>query len=147
MKCTCRLVLILTCIILLLFSNSFVTAGSVKKTVSLTYDNDNLQNLEHTYWSASSDEIQICYPLSSFPVFVEKNRSFMVRFEAKEFDHVYVFISTAYEPVVDEILLDLMNLEETDGIWHATVRVPQTVPEELYNLTVIIEVNLDLFRI
>ena len=53
------------------------------------------------------DNFEIIYPLSTMPKLIEIDDNFVIKFNADEFDEVYAYISTAYEPVIDEIWLSL----------------------------------------
>jgi 3',5'-cyclic AMP phosphodiesterase CpdA len=91
-----------------------------------------IQRIEDT------SSVKIIYPLSSVPVIVEKEGQFTIRLEASEFDEVYAYISTAYEPVVDNIWLDVQNVWSFEDTWYINVTVPSIAPEELYNITLLL---------
>jgi len=50
-------------------------------------------------------------------------------------------ILPSYEPLVDEIWLDILEIHKSNNMWLLTVSVPPGTPEELYNLTVILDVD------
>jgi len=80
---------------------------------------------------------KILYPRCSDPAIVEKGNKFSIIIQKCEFSQIYVRISTAYEPVVDEIYLKVekYNIDSNVTI---IAKVPEDTPEELYNLTIII---------
>ncbi|RLF48163.1 MAG: hypothetical protein DRN29_00420 [Thermoplasmata archaeon] len=75
----------------------------------------------------------IAYPRCSNPVIVEKGARFTIMLENFSYSDVEVKLYTAYEPVVDEIDLEVLSFSENSIV----VRVPENTPEELYNLTVV----------
>lgn len=78
-------------------------------------------------------------PRHSVPAIVERGETLSVIVESVDFTDIYLRIETAYERVVDEIYLEVEeHHKESDGI-HVTARIPESTPEELYNLTVIVE--------
>ncbi len=87
----------------------------------------------------TNSNLKINYPLSTFSAFVEKNKTFNITFNYDSFNQLFVYLSTAYEPVVDLIKLEIENIAKSNSNWHAKVKVPIDTPEELYNLTIIIE--------
>lgn len=89
----------------------------------------------------NSGKIEIIYPLSTVPALVEKNTSFNIVFKAPNFENVYAYISTAYEPVIDEIWLNIENIYMEDDIWKISANVPLSTHEELYNLSIIVEID------
>ena len=93
----------------------------------------------------TQNTFNILYPLSTVPVFVKKESNFTINFESDNFDSLYAYISTAYEPIVDEVWLDIENVWKTGSTWHATVAVPINTSEELYNLTLITDKNGEFF--
>lgn len=91
--------------------------------------------------STENGDIDIVYPLSTYPAIVEKGKSFTIIFLSENFDEFHAIISTAYEPVVDEFELSVNSILKDSSGWRASVIVPLNVPEELYNLTIVIERN------
>ena len=124
-------------LILLLSNNAF----------SFILSSDNLYNerFEDSMISNNvildSGKVDIIYPRSTVPIIVEKGRFFTIDFSSEDFEQIFVSISTAYEPIVDEIYLDIVNLWKTNEIWHANVTVPIIIPEKLYNISLIIYQN------
>jgi 3',5'-cyclic AMP phosphodiesterase CpdA len=88
-----------------------------------------------------SKDFNILYPRSSNPVIVEKGGNFTIDFQTESFDNISAYISTAYEPIVNDIELLIYDIKETNGVWHAIVNLPYNTQEELYNITIIIEQN------
>jgi 3',5'-cyclic AMP phosphodiesterase CpdA len=87
----------------------------------------------------NTKEIKIIGPLCSVPVFVEKGKNTKVTFQTDKIDRIFAYIETAYEPIVDEIWLDFLSVTKKDLFWEATFSIPIETPEELYNLTIIVE--------
>ncbi|MFW6120261.1 MAG: metallophosphoesterase family protein [Petrotogales bacterium] len=88
---------------------------------------------------ATDSSLSVVYPLSSVPVIVEIGGGFTLRFEADEFDAVYAYISTAYEPVVNEFWLTIGDVWFNDDAWNVNVSIPPIVPPELYNVSVLLD--------
>ena len=131
--------------VIILLSGSFTSAAFQQKTPvsdSFNFEENNYQNTPS--FIKSSDKpyiVKILYPLSSIPVLVEKGGNFTIDFQIENFDSLSAYISTAYEPIVDEFELELGNSWKTDSTWHVIAFVPQNTPDELYNLTLIIQKN------
>lgn len=83
----------------------------------------------------------IILPRSTVPTFAIPGGNFTVTFTTDQFTHLYASLSTAYEPVVDEINLSIETIAHFPNNYQVTVLVPFDTPEELYNLTLIIENN------
>lgn len=98
---------------------------------------------ENIYLNAINNETKysILYPLSTFPALVEKNSNFTIKFKADEFDIINVIISTSFEPVIDVFILENINLWEENSIWNIEVYISNSIPEELYNITLLFEVG------
>jgi len=140
-----RLILVSIFVTVILFSSSFVTIAMQQiPTLSQTKEPIYQIKPDITQNIYVSGDINILYPRSSIPVIVEKESNFTIDFQSVNFDKISVYISTAYEPIVDEIELEIEDIIETEGIYHATVTVPLDTPEELYNLTITIEENDEL---
>jgi len=92
-----------------------------------------------------NSSLSIIYPLSTIPVIVEKEEQFIIQFKANNFDDIYAYISTAYEPVVDEYWLTLGDPWLTDDIWNINATIPSIVTSELYNITILVDKNSLLF--
>ena len=75
----------------------------------------------------------IFYPRCSAPAIVEKGAAFTIILKNFSYSNVEVKISTAYEPVVDEIYLEILSFNGSNVV----AKIPEETPEELYNLTVI----------
>ena len=82
--------------------------------------------------------LTIEYPLSTIPIIVETEGYFIIELDVDDFNEIYVYISTAYEPVVEDFWLIVNDFWLHEGLWHINVSVPTIIPEELYNITVMI---------
>ena len=81
-------------------------------------------------------DFSILYPRCSDPAIVEKGAEFDIIIDDSDFVDVMAMISTAYEPVVDEIYLEIEGYEKgEETVIHA--KIPSGTPPELYNLTII----------
>jgi len=118
--------------------------SSVPATIVL-YDEPQLQ-IPMDVISQHDDNYQIAYPRSSCPVFVENGSTFIVDFSAPSVDTISAYIQTAYEPVVDVVWLSLDHLDHEQSEWTATFIVPEDTPLELYNLSIIIEDNSNIYQ-
>ena len=140
-----RIIVVSIFVTAILFSGSFVSlAMQQKPTLSSTKESIYQIKPDISQSVGVSGDVDILYPRSSVPVIVEKEGNFTIDFQSESFDEVSAYISTAYEPIVDEIELAIEDMQETEGIYHATVTVPLDTPEELYNLTIVIEENDEL---
>jgi predicted phosphodiesterase len=88
-----------------------------------------------------NSSVNIEYPLSTVPVIVEKGGEFTIRFTSNEFDAASAYISTSYEPLVDEFWLTSGDIWVIDDLWYMNVTIPLIVPEELYNITILLDQN------
>jgi predicted MPP superfamily phosphohydrolase len=88
-----------------------------------------------------NSSVKINYPLSTVPVIVEKGEEFNVRFLSDSFDSAYAYISTSYEPIADEFWLTVGDIWFSNDLWNMNVTVPLIVPEELYNITILLDQN------
>lgn len=93
----------------------------------------------------TDSDIMILYPRSTLPVIVEKNESFTIQFETTSFENLHAILSTAYDPIPDTIELIVEDTWNQNGIWYATVSIPETTPEELYNLSLVVETGDSVF--
>ena len=87
----------------------------------------------------TNGSFSIIRPRHSMPAIVEKGDTLSIVVGKCDATGLYAKIETAYERVVDEVYLEVEEYhEEADSI-HVTARIPEFTPEELYNLTVIVE--------
>ena len=100
-------------------------------------NSEKMEDIENIFQNAT---FKILKPRCSAPAIVEKGDVFTIVFERSNFTSIFAKISTAYEPVVDEIYLEIEEIHEDNEI-HLTARIPENTPEELYNLTVIVVNN------
>jgi DNA repair exonuclease SbcCD nuclease subunit len=129
-------------IITLLLFSPLVSAVTVKQRISIDIVHKiNFKEIEN------NEGLEIIYPLSSCPVIVEKGKTFTIKFKTEECDRFYVYISTAYEPIVDEIELKVNSLKKVNLLWYATVLIPIDTPVELYNLTIVFEKNRKIYSL
>ncbi len=91
------------------------------------------ENLEKT------EDITIIYPRSSIPVILSQNQSFTIQFQSISFDQLTATISTAYDSLIDTIVLEINSIVEKENIHYATVSIPEYTPSEFYNLTITIK--------
>ena len=89
----------------------------------------------------------ILYPLCSYPAIVERGKNFTIKFKVDGFDKVFACISTAYEPIVDEIELKINDVRKTGIFWSIKASIPSDIPTELYNLTLFFEKNKTLYSL
>lgn len=127
-------------VIILLCSSNIVISGKIIK-------NESIHNEKLSILSKKPSEIQnimgssylkIEYPLSTIPIIVEKSGYFNIKLEVDDFNEVYVYISTAYEPIVEDFWLNVIEYYLSEDYYYINVSIPQIVPEELYNITVMI---------
>jgi predicted MPP superfamily phosphohydrolase len=88
-----------------------------------------------------NSSVKIDYPLSTVPVIVEKGGEFTIRFSSGSFDTAYAYISTSYEPIVDEFWLTVGDIWFSNDLWNMNVTIPLIVPEELYNISIMLDQN------
>ena len=121
-----------------------IVFSSIASSNIIVNENDNLKETQsisidaiHQYSISDEKNVKIVFPLSTVPVIIERNNNFNVRYKATDFENVYIYISTAYEPIVDTIPLKIENTWKTQDIYNSEVKIPSDVPEELYNLTIV----------
>ncbi|HEC88843.1 MAG TPA: metallophosphoesterase [Thermoplasmata archaeon] len=98
------------------------------------------EKIERIEGNIENATFKILQPRCSAPAIIEKGGIFTIVFEKCSFTQIFAKISTAYEPVVDEIYLEIEEFYEDEEIY-LSARVPENTPVELYNLTVIVENN------
>lgn len=123
-------------IILLIF-------GNILPVFSLTnHPSDSINTKKFSADITNLDEtIKIISPLPTVPVFVLQGGSFHIELEAVAINQLYAYITTSYEPIIDEVFLDILELNKRNNTYHLIVSVPPETPEELYNLTILIDVD------
>ncbi len=129
-------------VVTILCSSNIVISANFNSDLS---DNKNLINfLEKPSLIdniVKNSSVKIEYPLSTVPVIVENGGEFTVRFTCDAFDTAYAYISTSYEPIVDEFWLTVGDIWSIDGVYYINVSVPPVVPPELYNITILLDQN------
>jgi len=139
-KVTTLFMTIIAALILLSPNTNFVIAND-KELTGLNNNYLNQIKPSDIECQKNSEKIEIIYPLSTVPALVEKNTSFNIVFKAPNFENVYAYISTAYEPVIDEIWLNIENIYLEDDTWKISANVPLSTHEELYNLSIIVVID------
>ena len=94
---------------------------------------ESIEVTQDIHASLQNGSFRIFYPRCSSPAIVERGGEFTVILQNFSCSSVDVKISTAYEPVVDEFYLEVEKFYGDEVV----VKVPDNVPPELYNLTVI----------
>ena len=140
--------IIIPIIIIILLSNPNIVFSTTSSEIGSNNDFNNypfsvLPSTIHNIITNTS--LSIVYPLSTIPVIVEKGEQFTIQFKANNFDAIYAYISTAYEPVVDEYWLTLDEAWLSDNIWNINATVPLIVTGELYNITILLDQGSLLF--
>jgi len=119
----------------------FITLLFVSSATSLTIQKEAIvdEDISTTGFDFFRDKnkIEIISPISTIPVFVELDTNFTIKFTCEDFENIYVKITTAYENIEDEFWLEVADLSDEDDFWYATVEVPNLIPIELYNLTIV----------
>ena len=85
--------------------------------------------------------IEIVNPRCSVPVFAIKNSTFKIILKGSLPTSFSVYLTTAYETVVDDIWLPIQRVQSSNSTYEVTVIVPVFTPVELYNLTILINNN------
>ena len=128
---------------LIFFLILMLTLGSVMPAFS--YTNQHLPSDHSNHMSIHAhllnETFKIFSPLSTVPVFVLQGGSFDIKLEALNINKISAYITTSYEPLVDQIWLDIIQIHTINDTCFLTVSVPPETPEELYNITVLIEVG------
>lgn len=123
-------------IIAIIIAFLFLFSG-ISISQSVTKIENNKENLLRSKNLIESSNIDIIYPRCSNPVIVEKNSNFTVSFKSDEYENIYFYISTAYEPIVDEYELEVIDSWKENNINYVNLKIPNEINEELYNLTII----------
>ena len=90
---------------------------------------------------ASNKEIHLVYPRSAIPMILTPGQSCIIHFQSVPFDHISATITTAYDSIPDTITLTVESVTEEQNVKYATITIPNDTPEELYNLTLTIEID------
>jgi 3',5'-cyclic AMP phosphodiesterase CpdA len=122
--------------ILLILSINIISAIKINTRDNMVSDIYNIKpsSIDMIF---DKDNYEILYPLSTVPALVEKNSVLNIKFKAAEFEDVFVFISTAYEPVVDEFWLQIEDIWGDNSIWNIKVSISLDITEELYNVSLL----------
>jgi 3',5'-cyclic AMP phosphodiesterase CpdA len=88
---------------------------------------------------ASNKEINLVYPRSSIPMILTPEQSGIIHFQSIDMDDISASITTAYDPLPDNILLVVESITEDQNIKYATITIPKDTPQGLYNFTLTIE--------
>lgn len=124
-------IIILFCIILFLIQPTIYSQSKQIK--------DNQYNVNLLYGSTLfTTQFEIIKPRCSSPVFAIKNSTINITLEGSVPTSFDVYLTTAYELVVDDILLTVQQVKSSDSIYEITVNIPTFTPVELYNLTFLI---------
>lgn len=86
-----------------------------------------------------NDPLLIYYPLSSIPVILTPEQSFIIQCRSIPFDHLTATITTAYDDLPDIIDLPIESISQEQDILYATTTIPMDTPPELYNITITIQ--------
>ncbi len=101
--------------------------------------NDNQYNINLLHETTLiTEQLEIIKPRCSVPVFAIKNSTFNITLKGSLPTSFNVYLTTAYEPVSDDIWLPVQQLQSSDSTYEITVTVPAFTPVELYNLTILI---------
>ena len=136
-----KVILSLLIISILCSSNIVISAEFDKELNSEKFTIKNFEKLSMFGDILSNSSVKIEYPLSTVPIIVEKGEEFTIRFTSDTFDDAYAYISTSFEPIVDEFWLIVDDIWFLNEFWHMNVTVPSIVPEELYNITIMLDQN------
>ena len=82
--------------------------------------------------------LTIMYPRFSCPAILQPNESFDIEIDIQEYDQAYIYLETAHEPVTDSYWLSI-DAQQQNVYTIFSVTLPETIPVELYNLTIFIE--------
>jgi 3',5'-cyclic AMP phosphodiesterase CpdA len=91
----------------------------------------------NNYFIIDANDFVIQSPKPFEPVFVEIGSTMTITIKQISYEEISAYISTAYDEVIDEIWLDIININNEQ----INVQIPLNTPEELYNLTIVIEEN------
>ena len=88
-----------------------------------------------------TDTIKIFTPRCSAPIIVEDGQSFTIQIMTQQEDlELNVYLVTAYEPIIDNVWCIIESTNRvSDSLVELAVSVPLNTPEELYNLSLLIE--------
>ncbi len=128
---------------LIIISSLFISIFNI--SITAIKNNDLNSFISDIYYSKPSsihsilDDVnyEILYPLSTIPALVDKDSVLNIKFRASDFEDVFVYISTAYEPVVDEYWLLTEDMWYNNFIWNIKVNIPFEITEELYNVSLL----------
>ncbi|MFO8132494.1 MAG: metallophosphoesterase [Thermoplasmatota archaeon] len=95
-------------------------------------------------------EAAIVVPRSSMPVIVRQGHSFVASVRVDGMPSGWkASLATAYDPVVTEqkpMVTDTV-FNDTTGCWDVEMQVPPSLPSDLYNLTVEVECQGDIYQL
>lgn len=138
------LILISVLISIILISGNTLSSIQVSSSENILIE-DHVKSSIILQAKEDINQVKILYPLSSIPALVENNDCLKINFESDIVDRVFAYITTAFEPVVDEIWLEFNGIINKNSYWETMFLIPNNTPEELYNLTIIVEKNNQFF--
>ncbi len=89
----------------------------------------------------TGEPLTIFYPRSLLPVILVPEQSFIIQFHSISFNKVTATITTANDPLPNTISLNIGSISQEEEVIYATATIPAQTPIELYNITLIIEVE------
>ncbi|MDG6229747.1 MAG: metallophosphoesterase, partial [Candidatus Thermoplasmatota archaeon] len=88
-----------------------------------------------------NDPLLIYHPLSSIPVILTPEQSFIIQFRSIPYDSLTATITTAYTILPDIIPIPIESITQEQDILYATASIPIDTPPELYNITLTIQTD------
>jgi hypothetical protein len=118
-------------------TSQFTLADDTTKLIS---NDDFIISLPDYYINNQNDQpLTILYPRSTIPAIVEPSQELIIQFQSTLFDTVSATIETAFDSLPDIIILPIESIEQNQQTTIAHAIIPENTPVELYNLTVNIE--------
>jgi len=100
---------------------------------------------EYYQINGENDPLLMYHPLSSIPVILTPEQSFNIQFRSIPFDSISATITTAYDLLPDIIPLTIESIRQEQDILYATATIPIDTPPELYNITLTIETEGEMY--
>lgn len=118
------------------FESNYNTSDETINTVSFP----------SSYYKIPTDEpVSILYPRTSIPAIVEPQQEILIQLKSIPFNTVLASIETAYDPLPFSYQLIIESIEETNNVFYIKAIIPEDALPELYNLTIIVHTEGEIY--
>ncbi len=125
-------------------------SSSAMSNILVKEENEDIENFKDRLLDLpnflNDDSLKINYPRCSCPEIIKKGDNFTIISQSQQAEDIYLYISTAYEQIVDEFWLEIIEKKYSEGKYFIKTQIPSSAPEELYNLSVILVKDNEIYK-